>query len=88
MSYQTTTFIEADELRRLIDNADIYKAVILRTDYDHCEIHADTISDVLQNIEEYTFTAEQLADTLKNALGEEVYSDLMGGKLDFISVIY
>ena len=38
--------------------------------------------------DEYSFTADELVEALENALGKEVYDDLMNGKLDFISVIY
>ena len=87
-------FEEADELRRVIDNDDIYDNVVSYTDYDHKEINPDVIFDLLQNLnddemkDEYSFTADELVEALENALGKEVYDDLMNGKLDFISVIY
>ena len=94
MAYNTMKFEEADELRRVIDNDDIYDNVVSYTDYDHREINHDVIFDLLQNLndyemkDEYSFTADELVEALENALGKEVYDDLMNGKLDFISVIY
>lgn len=94
MKYSTMKFEEADELRRVIDNDDIYDNVVSYTDYDHKEINPDVIFDLLQNLnddemkDEYSFTADELVEALENALGKEVYDDLMNGKLDFISVIY
>ena len=94
MAYNTMKFEEADELRRVIDNDDIYDNVVSYTDYDHREINHDIIFDLLQNLnddemkDEYSFTADELVEALENALGKEVYDDLMNGKLDFISVIY
>ena len=94
MKYETTKFEEADELRRVIDNDDIYNNIVAYTDYDHREINRDIIFDLLQNLnddemkDENSFTADELVEALENALGKEVYDDLMNGKLDFISVIY
>lgn len=94
MAYNTVKFEEADELRRVIDNNDIYDEVVAYTDYDHKEIRKDVIEDLFSNLEdeelkdEYSFTKEQVIEALENALGKEVYDDLMSGKLTFISVIY
>lgn len=94
MKINKMIFIEADELRRVIDNDDIYREVVHTTDYGTNEILSDNISKLRSNLQDdeiksdYSFTLEQLNDALDNALGKDVLDKLENGELDFVQVIY
>lgn len=94
MKINKMIFIEADELRRVIDNDDIYEEIVYTTDYGTNEILSDNISKLRSNLQdeeiksEYSFTLEQLNDALENALGKDVLDKLENGELDFVQVVY
>ena len=65
--------------------------IIQRTDYNTTEIAADTIQNLLSEVEEepdnFDFTKEELLEDLNNSLGTDVVELLLNDGLDFILVV-
>lgn len=82
-------FMEFDEIGNL--DTKYGSQVISRTDYGTTEILADTIDNLLAELEaepeEYDFTKEELLEDLNNSLGTDVVELLLNGGLDFILVV-
>ena len=82
-------FAEFDEIGNL-DTKYGYQ-VVQRTDYGTAEILADTIQDLLTELEgenknEYDFTKQELLEDLHNSLGETA-DLLLNGDIDFVLVV-
>ena len=83
-------FMEFDEIENL--DTKYGSQVVQRTDYGTTEILADTIQDLIadlegDNAEEYNFTKEELLEDLNNSLGTDVVELLLNDGLDFILVV-
>lgn len=78
-------FMEFDEIGNL--DTKYGDQIVQRTDYGTTEILADTIQDIIANIEEYDFTKEELLEDLNNSLGTDVVELLLNDGLDFILVV-
>jgi spore germination protein GerM len=83
-------FMEYYEIENLDTKYD--SQVVQRTDYGTTEILADTIQDLIadlesDNAEEYNFTKEELLEDLNNSLGTDVTELLLNDGLDFILVV-
>ena len=82
-------FMEFDEIGNL-DTKYGYQ-VIQQTDYGTTEIVADTIQNLLGEVEEmpeeFDFTKEELLEDLNNSLGTDVVNLLLNDGLDFILVV-
>ena len=82
-------FMEWDEIGNL-DTKYGYQ-VVQRTDYGTTEILADTIQNLLGEVEEmpeeFDFTKEELLQDLNNSLGTDVVELLLNDGLDFILVV-
>ena len=83
-------FMESDEVRDL--ETKYHSMVVQYTDYGTTEILADTIQDLIadlegDNAEEYNFTKKELLEDLNNSLGTDVVELLLNDGLDFILVV-
>ena len=83
-------FMEFDEIGNL--DTKYGEQIVQRTDYGTTEILADTIQDLIANLEgsdkdEYNFTKEELLEDLNNSLGTDVVELLLNDGIDFILVI-
>lgn len=82
-------FMEFDEIGNL-DTKYGYQ-IVQRTDYGTTEILADTIQNLLGEVEEmpeeFNFTKEELLEDLNNSLGTDVVELLLNDGLDFILVV-
>jgi hypothetical protein len=83
-------FMEFDEIGNL--DTKYGDQIVQRTDYGTTEILADTIQDLIadlegDNAEEYNFTKEELLEDLNNSLGTDVVELLLNDGLDFILVV-
>ena len=82
-------FMEFDEIENL--DTKYGSQVVQRTDYGTTEILADTIQNLLSEVEEepdeFDFTKEELLEDLNNSLGTDVVELLLNDGLDFILVV-
>ena len=82
-------FMEFDEIGNL--DTKYGDQIIQRTDYGTTEILADTIQNLLSEVEEmpdeFDFTKEELLEDLNNSLGTDVVELLLNDGLDFILVV-
>ena len=82
-------FMEWDEIGNL--DTKYGEQVVQRTDYGTTEILADTIQNLLGEVEEmpeeFDFTKEELLEDLNNSLGTDVVELLLNDGLDFILVV-
>lgn len=82
-------FMEFDEIGNL--DTKYGDQIIQRTDYGTTEIIADTIQNLLAEVEEnsneFNFTKEELLEDLNNSLGTDVVRLLLNDGLDFILVV-
>ena len=82
-------FTEWDEIGNL--DTKYGDQIIQRTDYNTTEIVADTIQNLLSEVEEepdeFDFTKEELLEDLNNSLGTDVVELLLNDGLDFILVV-
>lgn len=78
-------FMEFDEIGNL--DTKYGDQIVQRTDYGTTEILADTIQDIIANIEDYDFSKEELLEDLNNSLGTDVVELLLNDGLDFILVV-
>ena len=82
-------FMESDEIGNL--DTKYGDQIVQRTDYGTTEILADTIqnllSEVEENSDEFDFTKEELLEDLNNSLGTDVVELLLNDGLDFILVV-
>ena len=82
-------FTEWDEIENL--DTKYGDQIIQRTDYNTTEIAADTIQNLLSEVEEepdnFDFTKEELLEDLNNSLGTDVVELLLNDGLDFILVV-
>ena len=82
-------FMEFDEIGNL--DTKYGEQVVQRTDYGTTEILADTIQNLLGEVEEmpeeFDFTKEELLEDLNNSLGTDVVELLLNDGLDFILVV-
>ena len=82
-------FMEFDEIGNL--DTKYGDQIIQRTDYNTTEIVADTIQNLLSEVEEepdeFDFTKEELLEDLNNSLGTDVVELLLNDGLDFILVV-
>ena len=82
-------FMEFDEIGNL--DTKYGDQIVQRTDYGTTEILADTIQNLLSEIEEnsdeFDFTKEELLEDLNNSLGTDVVELLLNDGLDFILVV-
>ena len=82
-------FMEWDEIGNL--DTKYGDQIIQRTDYNTTEIVADTVQNLLSEIEEepdnFDFTKEELLEDLNNSLGTDVVELLLNDGLDFILVV-
>ena len=82
-------FMEFDEIGNL--DTKYGDQIVQRTDYNTTEIVADTIQNLLSEVEEepdnFDFTKEELLEDLNNSLGTDVVELLLNDGLDFILVV-
>ena len=82
-------FMEWDEIGNL--DTKYGDQIIQSTDYGTTEILADTIQNLLSEVEEepdnFDFTKEELLEDLNNSLGTDVVELLLNDGLDFILVV-
>lgn len=82
-------FMEWDEIGNL--DTKYGDQIIQRTDYNTTEIVADTVQNLLSEVEEepdnFDFTKEELLEDLNNSLGTDVVELLLNDGLDFILVV-
>lgn len=82
-------FMEWDEIGNL--DTKYGDQIIQSTDYNTTEIVADTIQNLLSEVEEepdnFDFTKEELLEDLNNSLGTDVVELLLNDGLDFILVV-
>ena len=78
-------FMEFDEIGNL--DTKYGDQIVQRTDYGTTEILADTIQDIIANIEDYDFSKEELLEDLNNSLGTDVVELLLNDGLDYILVV-
>ena len=89
MHINKVIFMESDEVRDL--ETKYHSMVVQYTDYGTTEILADTIQNLLAEVEdnskEFDFTKEELLEDLNNSLGTDVVELLLNDGLDFILVV-